>query len=859
MNYIQDDIKSGIPSWLPRANLLAALAVLSFTPFAQALPLPEPAAAAPVDVPTGEAGYYLHRFEYDPPATNAPQQVFVGGDFNQWSPVANPMRPDGAGHFVAEVKLAEGPYAYQFYVHGAWANDSASHSEADLEEARGIRGHNSEVFVGPDGRNLGPPKPSKITVAGLHYVPSGIRYFDPVSAGEVRITFGAQAGNLSGAAVYSRAGTNWRRDVLYPVETRAGITYFAGVVLSQTPELSYFFELKDGDTTGYYASGKYFSSLTRARRHAWKSAMRPAFNTPEWAQHAVWYQIFPERFRNGDTSNDPTNTTPWTARWVTPAPAGVSPAPGTEHGRGGGDGGQRGLNRRRYGGDIEGIQAELPYLRSLGVNCLYLNPIFKSPSLHKYDTSDYRHVDDHFGVAGDMAELTGETEDPATWKWTKSDKLFLNFVAEAHRQGFRVVIDGVFNHSGKQLFAFQDLLHNGRNSRYADWYTVTNWDPLTWISFGGSRNGNMPEFKKDPVTGLTAGPGDFIFNITRRWLAPDGDPSRGVDGFRLDYAQNIPRVFWVAYRNLVKSIKPDAFITGEIWTPAASYLSGDAWDATMQYPFAQALQAFFVDAPGSAIPASVCAQRLQLLTTLYPFQVSLSQMNLLGSHDTERWASRFVNADHPEPAWGDAKGSRTQYNSSKPTDLEWARVEQSVAVQMTYVGSPMVYYGDEAGMWGGTDPDDRQPMIWKDLQPYADPEVTFKQDLFDYYVRLIALHRGLLPLQSGFVHTLLADDAHNVLVYSRDLGDEHVYVLINRSDKSRLVDLPLGPADKETSLIDWLDKTQAEIRSTPAAASDRPQIQAVSGAVPAVETHNGTASVTLKPWGTMILAPADSK
>lgn len=846
MNCIENELKPGIHSWITLASWLAFGLFFSLQPPARALSLPEPAGAAPVDVPAAEAGFYWHHFVDEPPATDRPQAVFVGGDFNLWSHTANPMHPDGAGHFVADVKLAEGPYAYDFFVGGAWVNDGASHSEADLEEAKGISGHNSAVFVGPDGRSLTAAEPGKITVAGLHHVPGNIRYFDPVSAGEVRIAFGAQAGNLSGAAVYSRIGPDWRRDVLYPAETRTGITYYAGVVLSQSPELTYFFELKDGNMTGYYAGGKYFTTLARARKHAWQGAMQPAFNTPEWAQQAVWYQIFPERFRNGDTANDPANVTPWTARWL---------RPGTDGGRGG----RRGLNRRRYGGDIQGIQEELPYLRSLGVTCLYLNPIFKSPSLHKYDTSDYRHVDDHFGIASDTAELAGETADPATWKWTQSDKLFLDFVAEAHRQGFKVIIDGVFNHSGTNFFAFQDLLHNGRHSSYADWYTVTNWDPLTWISFGDSRNGDMPEFKKDPLAGMTAGPKDFIFNIARRWLAPDGDPARGVDGFRLDYAQNVPRVFWVDYRNFVKSTKPDALITGEIWTPAFSYLYGDAWDATMQYPFAQALQAFFVDAQPAAIPASVCAQRLQLLTTLYPFQVSLDQMNLLDSHDTERWASRFVNADRPAAFTGGANHRRAGYNSSKPTDQEWARMKQSVAVQMTYVGSPMVYYGDEAGMWGGTDPDDRQPMVWKDLEPYADPEVMFKQDLFDHYVRLIALHRRLAALQSGFVHTVLADDAHKILVYSRDLGEEHVYVLVNRSDEACSIELPIGRADQETRLIDWLDSTQAVVRYTPEAATDRPQIEPISGAVPTVVTRNGMASVNLKPWGAMILAPANAK
>jgi maltooligosyltrehalose synthase len=186
-------------------------------------------------------------------------------------------------------------------------------------------------------------------------------------------------------------------------------------------------------------------------------------------------------------------------------------------------------------------------------------------------------------------------------------------------------------------------------------------------------------------------------------------------------------------------------------------------------------------------------------------------------------------------------------------------MKQSVAVQMTYVGSPMVYYGDEAGMWGGTDPDDRQPMIWKELQPYDDPEVQFKQDLFDYYVRLIALHRRLAALHGGFAHTVLADDARNILVYSRDLGDEHVYVLVNRSDKAQSVDLSTEQVDRNARLIDWLDEKQAAVRPAPSTPAGRPQIEPISGAPPAVVVHNGRASVNLKPWGAMILAPAGAE
>ncbi|MEI9974960.1 MAG: alpha-amylase family glycosyl hydrolase [Ignavibacteriota bacterium] len=371
-----------------------------------------------VDVPTKDAGFYMHRFEYDPPAGSKPQKVAVGGEFNNWSETGYPMKADDAGHFIADVKLAEGPHAYRFFVDGAWVNDSDQRSEADLEESNGIRGHNSAVVVGPDGRNLPKPQPGKIAVEGLHYVPTSIRYFDPISASEARIVIAAQAGNVTGAAVYSLAGKEWRRDPLSVVDTRAGMDFFGGAVLSATPDLSYFFELKDGNTTGYFAGGKYVAQIADARRSAWKSSMKPAFETPAWAQRAVWYQIFPERFRDGDKANDAPNTPAWTSKWV------VAGAPGA-NGRG-----TPGSGNRHFGGDIQGILAELPYLRSLGVTAIYLNPIFKSPSIHKYDTTDYRHVDDGFGYAGDLAEVTvkrktrppGNGHGPTSCCWTSSPR-----------------------------------------------------------------------------------------------------------------------------------------------------------------------------------------------------------------------------------------------------------------------------------------------------------------------------------------------------------------------------------------------------------------------------------------------------
>src|SRR5205823_4721786 len=153
----------------------------------------------------------------------------------------------------------------------------------------------------------------------------------------------------------------------------------------------------------------------------------------------------------------------------------------------------------------------LPYLKKLGINAIYLNPIFKAESLHKYDTEDYRHIDDHFGKKGDIADLAGrETDDPATWQWTPTDKLFLKFVDEAHKQGFKVILDGVFNHVGREFWAFQDVLKNGKNSKYADWFDVRDWNPpIKYIAWDRgsepSSDGALPVFKKNPQTGL--GPG----------------------------------------------------------------------------------------------------------------------------------------------------------------------------------------------------------------------------------------------------------------------------------------------------------------------------------------------------------------
>jgi glycosidase len=178
---------------------------------------------------------------------------------------------------------------------------------------------------------------------------------------------------------------------------------------------------------------------------------------------------------------------------------------------------------------------------------------------------------------------------------------------------------------------------------------------------------------------------------------------------------------------------------------------------------------------------------------------------------------------------------------------------------MTYVGAPMIYYGDEAGMWGPSDPSDRQPMIWKDLEPYDDPNVKFRQDVFDQYQRLIAIHRRLTALQLGFAHTVVADNQTGVYAFSRDLGNDHICIVVNRSNSEHTEELNFGPPDRDVALIDWLDRRQIRLSSAaPDDPTGRPTITPIEGARSAAVARHGSVDVTLGPWGAMILSTPDA-
>ena len=800
-----------------------------------------------------------HTFVYEPqPGQPDARTVHLAGSFNGWSSATHPMTRGDDGQWRLTIDLPNGVHHYKFVVNGdAWLNDPAS--DADYEAPDGHGGVNSAVLIGLDVRDLGEPEDNAIAQDVLMHDPSDPADQSAASAELLVLSARAQAGDVQAAYALildDDEGDTARRVPLTLHRTERGLDRFRAIV-EVAGDVRYRITFVDGNATATLpADDAYFTA-----------EMSDGFQTPDWAKHAVWYQVFPERFRNGDPSNDPggywyERMVPWTGDWWATLPGEARGGRNFYQGEGN-------VWRRRYGGDLQGLQQQLPYLRELGINAIYLNPVFEAESMHKYDTADYRHVDDNFGVRRDdpFAGLPGETDDPATWRWTGSDLVFLDFLEEAHAQGFKVIIDGVFNHVGTAHPFFQDVLEHGRDSAYADWFAITDWgDPANWGNRdmhgkpGGiqweawdQHNGALPTFRKDAQLGLAPGPRQHIMDITTRWMDPDGDgdPSDGIDGWRLDVPGDIPHPFWIDWRTHVKAINPDAYITGEIWQWAHPWLKGDQFDAVMNYRFAEAATDFFIDRR-TAIPPSAFAARLDELAYSYPLQVAFVQQNLMDSHDTDRLASMFVNPDRPYDGENRLQDNGPSYNPRKPNRDERARMRQLVAFQMCFVGAPMVYYGTEAGMWSPDDPSNRMPMVWEDLEPYEGEGVAFDDDLFAWFQRCIAVRNALPALRLGTYRTLLSDDDTGVLAFERTLGDERVIVVLNRSARARRVRLELDASLDGVALVDVLSE-EVGIVTEGLNDGDRPFLNPSPEGQASTETvRDGRLGVTVPAYGVRV-------
>lgn len=540
---------------------------------------------------------------------------------------------------------------------------------------------------------------------------------------------------------------------------------------------------------------------------------------PQWAKEAIWYQIFPERFFNGDKNNDPKpidlesawpyfvpkdwQIHPWTSDWYELQPWEKNTKMDFYSNAG----------LRRYGGDLQGIIDKLDYLKELGINAIYLNPIFEAPSLHKYDASMYHHIDNNFGPDPEGDRKIWESEEPNnsdTWKWTSADKLFLKLIKEAHKRNIKIIIDGVFNHTGTTFWAFKDVIKNQQNSPYKDWYVIRKWDDPSTLENEFEYQGwfgvkDLPEIREDE-NGIVEGPANHIHEILRRWMDPnkDGNPDDGIDGWRLDVADMVNHKFWQKFRKWVREINPNAYLVGEVWWKDwqnyemynASLWLKNEFDAVMNYRFTRAVKdLIFSKKYFTGIEGFI--DTIKTMISQYGENYYV-MMNLLGSHDTERLASLIVNPDNLYDHYGNP-GQNPEFDVRKPNEEEIKKQKLAVAIQFTMPGAPHIYYGDEAGMWGGDDPDCRKPMVWKEfkydiekshpLGKFRNPDsVCFNEELFNWYKKLTSIRNQNKVLSNGNIE-FLSGINNNILIYKREFKSDKIIVIANINSNETMIDI----------------------------------------------------------------------
>lgn len=545
------------------------------------------------------------------------------------------------------------------------------------------------------------------------------------------------------------------------------------------------------------------------------AALQSSTEPPDWARSAVWYQIFAERFDNGDPNNDPT-LDDIAGSWPHVRPEGWAIKPWTSDWYGRADWEAAAdddfyftVQLRRYGGDLQGVLDRLDHVQSLGANAIYLNPINDSPSLHKYDARNYRHVDRNFGPDPPGDEQIMEDEDPtdpATWGWTSADSLFLKLIDAVHERGMRVIVDYSWNHTGMTHPAFRDVVENQSASPFADWYRIESFDDSTTAEDefkyeGWAGVAELPEFAEvvedgEPVD-LHRGPKKLAFDVTRRWLDPngDGDPSDGVDGFRLDVAEKVPLGFWRDYRAFVKDINPDAFLVGEIWweewpvrmLDPRPYLV-DAFDAVMNYRWYMPTRSWLAGSLPT-VSAVDYEAHMDSIEAGIPRATLEAMMNVTATHDSPRLATSLQNKGMYKS--GVSARDNPEYDVGPPDSTTRATQRLLLMLQYTWYGAPHIWAGDELGMWGGDDPDNRKPIWWPELQmePERGNPVGADLELLAFYRELGAMRREYSDvLVNGELDFLFADSS-GALGYARTTQGRRICVLLNPGGTPRDVDV----------------------------------------------------------------------
>lgn len=572
--------------------------------------------------------------------------------------------------------------------------------------------------------------------------------------------------------------------------------YYETFVQLGMEQVFYYFEIHCGQMTCYYNN----VGLCNSVEEYYNFTMTPGFHTPDWAKGAVFYQIYVDRFYNGDRSNDveddeyfyigegTSKVTDWNKY---PAAMGV---------------------REFYGGDIAGVMQKLDYLQELGVEVLYLNPIFVSPSNHKYDIQDYDYVDPHFGrIVKDEGEVLQRDEngnlkaDPTypnksasryicrvtdKENLEASNQLFAEFVEEVHRRGMKVILDGVFNHCGSfNKWLDRECIYENAPGYEKGAYVAEDSPYNTFFKFrerqwpynphydGWWGHDTLPKLNYEESPSLF----EYIMHVGRKWVSPPYN----VDGWRLDVAADLGQsgeynhYFWKEFRRNVKEANPDVLVLAEHYGDPTEWLKGDEWDTVMNYDaFMEPLTWFLTgvekhsdeyrqDQLGN--PDSFFGSMRHFMTRFHT-QSLLVAMNELSNHDHSRFLTRT-----------NRKVGRTAYLGPEAAGegIDKSVMRLAVMIQMTWPGAPTIYYGDEAGLCGWTDPDNRRAYPWG----------SEDQELIDFHKEIIRIHKDYQALKTGSI--LFLHGQYSFISYGRFDEQDKFVIAINSGEQPVSIDLPV--------------------------------------------------------------------
>ena len=631
---------------------------------------------------------------------------------------------------------------------------------------------------------------SDININALHSDETEIYHFplEPKAGDIVTIRFRTAKDDVDEIVLVSG-----EKDIYLEKETSTDVfDYYKTEIVAENEIIRYYFEVRKGEKTLIYNRRGVFFDV----REQYQFAIVPGFETPDWAKGAVMYQIYTDRFCNGNQDNDvQTNeyfyindTVKKVEDWEKiPATLDVG---------------------NFYGGDLQGVWDKLDYLQHLGVEVLYFNPLFVSPSNHKYDCQDYEHIDPHLTVikndGGDVLPNKCFDNMQASKYITRtanlenleaSNEFFAKFCEELHRRGMRIIIDGVFNHSGsfnkwmdrERIYEGQEGFAKGAyvdvNSPYHTFYHFNHHDEWPYNSSydGWWANDTLPKlnYEESPILE------DYIIEIGKKWVSPP----YCVDGWRLDVAADLGHSpeynhhFWKRFRKAVKEVNPDVMVYAEHYGDASSWMQGDQWDTVMNYDaFMEPLTWFMTgmekhsDAykPEYYRNGEFFENCMSHYMTAFHMPSLMTAMNQLSNHDHSRFLTR-TNQTAGRLATAGAEAAEA--------DVKKHIMAMAVAFQMTWIGAPTLYYGDEAGLCGFTDPDNRRTYPWG------------KEDfeLVEFHREMIRIHRRNPVLKYGSTKILKAED--EMLAFARFDDKVQMLTVINMSEEEQIVKLPVWIAN----------------------------------------------------------------